>query len=126
MIRQIARSAAKLSAGAARAISQVRRLLEGRPSRPSEPVESRRELSERYLRELQELVDDNDIDLAAAERIRSDLLEPGPDGDRLKLSTYESYLNEQAGGSARIFVHSRGRDGRDRDPESSSWDLHGS
>ena len=47
-------------------IGAVRRLLEGRSFQSDEPVETRRELSGRYLRELQELVDHGELGLAAS------------------------------------------------------------
>lgn len=78
-------------------IGAVRALLEGRSFQSDEPVETRRELSGRYLRELQELVDHGELGLAAAERIRSNLFERAPDGERFKLPTCQAYLKELTG-----------------------------
>ena len=80
-----------------RLIATGRKLLEGRLFERPEPLESRQELSLRYLRELQELIDDGEIDVAAAERIRCDLFEEGVNGNRLKLAVYQSYLTERTG-----------------------------
>lgn len=80
------------------------RLLERGGPLAGEPVEGRRELSERYLRELRELVDDEELGPAAAERIRGDLFEDGPAGPRLKLSVYRSYLERRTGASGPHIV----------------------
>ena len=76
----------------------------GRLLERGEPVEGRRELSERYLRELRELVDDEELGPAAAERIRGDLFEDGPGGLRLKLSAYRSYIERRTGASGPHIV----------------------
>jgi hypothetical protein len=66
---------------------------------PGEPVESRSELSQRYMRELQELVDLGELELDAAERIRTDLFEPTGPGElpRLRLRFWQSYLRDRTG-----------------------------
>lgn len=75
----------------------IRRRL--RPARPEGPPESRRELSERYLRELEELVADREISPEFAKRVRDDMFQEGGPGEppRLRLAYWRSHLKEKTG-----------------------------
>lgn len=62
-------------------------------------VESRRELSARYMRELSELVDDRQITSSDAEKVIRDLLDPSETGStpRVRLAVWRSYVRERTG-----------------------------
>lgn len=66
---------------------------------PEPAVESRRELSERYMRELSELIDDRQISRSDAERVVQDLFQQGEPGSapRVRLEVWRSYLAERTG-----------------------------
>lgn len=62
-------------------------------------LDSRAELSARYLQELSELVADGRISAAVAARIADDLFEPDRPGTprRLRLSVWRRYVQERSG-----------------------------
>ena len=69
-------------------------------------VESRRELSARYMRELSELVDDRQISSSDAEKVVRDLFEPGDGGSapRVRLAVWRAYVKERTGQSGLTLV----------------------
>lgn len=62
-----------------------------------EVIETPAELGNRYLGELQALVDDGEISLSVAQRILDDLFDPAAPGDqpRLKWSVWCAYVEDQ-------------------------------
>lgn len=81
-----------------------------RTDRAKALLESRRELSNRYLLELQELIDGAEITPAVARRIREDLFEIR-DGEQLpllRISVWRKHRLEQTGWSDLYLVASNG------------------
>lgn len=72
-------------------------------------VESRSELSARYLRELSELIDDRQISAADARTVIDDLFEPEQAGaaPRVRLSVWRAYLKDRTG---HVGLHLVGED----------------
>ncbi len=62
-------------------------------------IESRREFSERLLRQLRDMVDDGEIGVAVAKRIISDMFEPEEAGAprRVRLRVWQSYVKDRSG-----------------------------
>jgi len=83
-------------------------------------VESRRELSARYLRELDELVDDRQISRSDAKKVVEDLFEPGEPGSarRVRLAVWRSYLTERTGQSGLRLVRDEPESGNADDDRS--------
>ena len=65
----------------------------------AEQIETRRELSERFLRELDELVWDGEFSRAVAEQIARDIFEPLTPGRRplVRAEVWQSYVRERTG-----------------------------
>jgi hypothetical protein len=62
----------------------------------NEAIENPRQLGERYLRELRDLVDEGKITAAFAERVVEDLFDAGEAGEMvLKWSVWCSYIDEE-------------------------------
>ena len=78
-------------------------------------VESRRELSARYMRELSELVDDRQLSPSDAERVVQDLFEPGEasSAPRVRLAVWRSYVKERTGQVGLKLVGDLGDDPHD-------------
>jgi hypothetical protein len=76
-----------------------RRLFAAEARGLASPIESRRELSARYMRELSELVDDRRISAAVAEKVVSDMFEPDEAGEprRVRLAIWQSYVRDRTG-----------------------------
>lgn len=69
-----------------------------RAAQDERAVETREELSERWMDELLELIEQGDISPAIARRIRDDQFEPTADGSPplLRASVWQAYLAERA------------------------------
>ena len=76
-------------------------------------VESRRELSARYMRELSELVDDRQLSPSDAERVVRDLFEPveASSAPRVRLAVWRSYVKERTGQVGLKLIGDRGDEG---------------
>ena len=91
-----------LSSAVAGFLQSMRRGKRGAPAM----VESRRELSARYIRELSELVNDRQISSSDAEKVVRDLFEPhdGVSAPRVRLAVWRSYVKERTGQSGLTLV----------------------
>ena len=71
-------------------------------------MESRSELSNRFIRELREMVDDREISLAAARHIADDMFEAEEAGQprRVRLAVWQSYLTDRTGHAGPYLVGS--------------------
>jgi hypothetical protein len=77
-------------------------------------VETRDELGERYLRELEQLVIEGEISASLARRVRADLFdraEPGK-APQLRRDVWQAYLDEGGGESVVLQFPSGGKDSR--------------
>ena len=85
----------RLSSAVAGFLQSMRLAKRGVPN----AVESRRELSARYMRELSELIDDRQLSSSDAERVVRDLFEPGEGSSapRVRLAVWRSYVKERTG-----------------------------
>jgi len=102
-----------LSSAVAGFLQSMRRGKRGAPA----VVESRRELSARYMRELSELVDDRQISSSDAEKVVRDLFEPGDGGSapRVRLAVWRSYVKERTGQAGLTLVGNGSADPEDED-----------
>jgi len=102
-----------LSSAVAGFLQSMRRRKRGAPA----VVESRRELSARYMRELSELVDDRQISSSDAEKVVRDLFEPGDGGSapRVRLAVWRSYVKERTGQAGLTLVGNGSADPEDED-----------
>lgn len=75
----------------------------------AEPIETRRELSERFLRELDELVWDGEFSRGVAEQIARDIFEPPAPGRRplVRVEVWQSYIRDRTGSVALYAVGGR-------------------
>jgi hypothetical protein len=69
-------------------------------------MQSRSELSNRFIRELREMVDDREISVAAARRIADDMFEAEEAGQprRVRLAVWQSYLKDRTGHAGPYLV----------------------
>jgi len=90
-----------------------------RPKSSGKRAESRSELSDRYMRDLSEMVDQGEIGPLAAQRIRDDLFEATQDGQGwlLKISVWRSYLKERTGRVGPYLVRQDGYTGDPADTQ---------
>ena len=67
--------------------------------RDEQPIESPRQLSERYWRELLELVEQGEISPSLARRIKDDMFVPEEPGQPpiLRWSIWQAYINQRSG-----------------------------
>jgi len=82
-----------------RASETLRTFRRSASAKQADPIESRHDLSQRYMRELSELVSDRQITAAVAEQVIHDLFEPQQPGSapRVRPAVWRAYLKDRTG-----------------------------